>query len=863
MDAQASFVQVVWELESLRPTVRALHCCVNLVDGMRPVARVELTLQQLYTAIVWLAVLLQVLGICYAGESGGRDALPRFTLAWTLLALCAAGMNLVMLASTGASVDSWALHIGVLAWCVLGIPLRRAPAAVRWGCLVAPIVSEVLRAGMQFDYGVRVPLVLSLDVIVVSAQTGAAASMLSWRLLTLSHASGLLKAAASGSTHAEVLDARIRTPPFVNHESCVRHLVLHWDTSGRRVIEMLLRRWRGRYAALAALKALLDIGGLVTPVLLRMLTENLSHGTAHRASNVTIVMLLVIVSLGAGVLRTQYSLQLQHIAIHARGVLSAAVCRHAACLKRHEAPSGANVATHLTVDVNRIVDQIPCFNDLWSLPLQVLFALYLLYLQVSFAFVSGLVITLALIPVNMKLAKRIGCVNTELLRHNDERVLRVSEVLNNIRFVKMCGWAAAMLDWISRPRAAYMLQLRWLKLLDAWCVFFWATTPVFVSLATFSMYVWMGNELTPGRAVAALALFNMLILPLNAYPWVINGAVEANVSRRRLEEFLATLDLTADRDAQLQREGETFRGSRAGGSDAELAERLFRGIGVVDLHISPSRSAPTKIAVDSFELRRGELVVVTGAPGCGKSTLLRSLIGEAVVTGRDAASIDAGSAALVSQEPFLVGGSIRDNVLFGRPFEQTRYDRALHAAALSADVAAMPAGDGTAVGERGCALSGGQRLRVTLARAFFAEKPVVLLDDPLSCLDTTVCAHVVRHFIRPLLAEGTAIVIATHRIEFVSVLTDRVYTIEDGRTEVRAGGKNGTAAVSEQASRTSTMRWRRSSNRRHSTAAETFLWMQCSATSAVSARVCALSSCSSCLACKRCETRVTGSLRAG
>ena len=169
--------------------------------------------------------------------------------------------------------------------------------------------------------------------------------------------------------------------------------------------------------------------------------------------------------------------------------------------------------------------------------MQVVFTLYLLYVQVSVAFLTGLAITLALIPINMVLANKIQRVNSELMRQNDERVLRLSEMLRNMKCIKMCGWALKLHAWLVEPRQKYMVCLRWVKMLDAWCVFFWATTPVLVSLATFATYVWIGGSLTPGRAAAALALFVALIMPLNAYPWVINGAIEATVSGKRLATF--------------------------------------------------------------------------------------------------------------------------------------------------------------------------------------------------------------------------------------------------------------------------------------------------------------------------------------
>lgn len=76
------------------------------------------------------------------------------------------------------------------------------------------------------------------------------------------------------------------------------------------------------------------------------------------------------------------------------------------------------------------------------------------------------------------------------------------------------------------------------KYLDALCVFFWATTPVIISVLTFATYVLMGNTLSAAKVFTGIALLNMLIAPLNAFPWVLNGMMEAWVSIKRIQRLL-------------------------------------------------------------------------------------------------------------------------------------------------------------------------------------------------------------------------------------------------------------------------------------------------------------------------------------
>ncbi|KAL6765994.1 hypothetical protein V8C86DRAFT_2453065 [Haematococcus lacustris] len=149
-----------------------------------------------------------------------------------------------------------------------------------------------------------------------------------------------------------------------------------------------------------------------------------------------------------------------------------------------------------------------------------------------------------------------------------------------------------------------------------------------------------------------------------------------------------------------------------------------------------------------FELRSGELLGVCGEVGAGKSSLLAALLGELQplpAPGSGPGGEQPGGGALVvgrvaycPQVPCIVAGSVRENITFGREFDAQRYARVLAACALDLDIAALPAGDATELGERGINLSGGQKARVALARAAYSQPDVALLDDPLSAVDPRV-----------------------------------------------------------------------------------------------------------------------------
>ena len=149
----------------------------------------------------------------------------------------------------------------------------------------------------------------------------------------------------------------------------------------------------------------------------------------------------------------------------------------------------------------------------------------------------------------------------------------------------------------------------------------------------------------------------------------------------------------------------------------------------------------------------GSLTVVTGPVGSGKSTLLSAIAGEmSDVSGTISRQ---GTFVYAPQIAWVFSGTLRENILFGESYDEPRYTRIIEACALTEDFQRFPNGDQTVVGERGAVLSGGQRARVSLARAVYVDADLYLLDDPLSAVDFKVGRHIFEKCIKGLLGEKT------------------------------------------------------------------------------------------------------------
>ena len=189
-------------------------------------------------------------------------------------------------------------------------------------------------------------------------------------------------------------------------------------------------------------------------------------------------------------------------------------------------------------------------------------------------------------------------------------------------------------------------------------------------------------------------------------------------------------------------------------------------------------------ALDNVTLHvaNNQLVVITGSVGSGKSSLLLSIIEELPLCHGKIRSL--GRIAYISQTPWVFSGSVRENIVFGRPFNQHLYNQALEACDLQRDLRMLPGGDMTKVGQHGASLSGGQRARVSLARALYSEARIYLLDDPLSAVDSKVGKLLFERCICGMLSDCLRILV-THQVQYLKV-ADHVVVL-DGGSVVREG----------------------------------------------------------------------------
>ncbi|CAN3376554.1 hypothetical protein DIURU_002695 [Diutina rugosa] len=182
----------------------------------------------------------------------------------------------------------------------------------------------------------------------------------------------------------------------------------------------------------------------------------------------------------------------------------------------------------------------------------------------------------------------------------------------------------------------------------------------------------------------------------------------------------------------------------------------------------------------NLTVSKGEFIIIAGAIGSGKTSLLDAISGHMTATG---GTITINGNLLFCGQPWAQNATIRENIIFGLPFDRTWYDQVIYACSLQADLAILPGGDLTEVGERGITLSGGQKARLNLARSIYANPEILLMDDVLSAVDARVGRHIVDQCFMGLMKDKTR-VLATHQLGLISAADRVIFLNGDGTIDV-------------------------------------------------------------------------------
>eukprot|EP00804_Cyclotella_cryptica_P002770 CCRYP_021220-RD/>CCRYP_021220-RD protein AED:0.04 eAED:0.04 QI:576/1/1/1/1/0.85/7/1584/1189 len=607
-----------------------------------------------------------------------------------------------------------------------------------------------------------------------------------------------------------------------------------------------------------------DSNLFVGPIILNRLIRFLRDEEAPLSYGLTLVAIVTCSQIIMSITLRHYFYKCYNCGLRIRTAVVISIYRKSLVLslkERHARGGAGEIANLVGIDAQRMQDLMTYLHAVWYSFFQIGLALYFLHQQVGLAMLAGVGVILFLIPSTKTVTSYLGKIQTRLMKARDERVALNNEVLGSMKIIKIQAWEENFRKKLLELRDVELGRLKDYFFTSAVSVSLYSSTPLLVALATFTAYTLLGHDLDVAKALTALSLFDVLRFPLFMLPQIINRIVEAGISFERVREFLLCEEYKSVEEGHLKEIGEVWikngtfvydskkpalpeetETSKPRGNIGKLIQQNRRlmqeavldrqwemmllkaqlldaeeKIQSLQKQVQPhlvcesNRSQLEKWSPSSLlPLRRvcmhcspGDFIVVVGAVGSGKSTLINCLLGEGrPLTGTELAL--KGRLGVFLQTPFIMNESVKNNILFGHTgkIDEQRYQLAIEVCSLAHDLDILSAGDQTEIGEKGITLSGGQKARVSLARAVYHDAEIYLLDDPLAAVD----AHVGKDLFNKCIVDemllgrskknvstngsrmprerNATVILVTNALQYLShPMIDKIICLEDGCIE--------------------------------------------------------------------------------
>lgn len=471
------------------------------------------------------------------------------------------------------------------------------------------------------------------------------------------------------------------------------------------------------------------------------------------------------------------------------------------------------------------------FHVMWDGIYQIVGYMIILYVYIGWAAFVGLAVMFLVIPVQVVIFKKLMGINRAMVKDTDSRVKSTNEVLQGILGVKMAAWENQYAQVIRDSRAKELAFLKRNMYLGAFSSAYMFSIPAIVAVVALTVYAVNANGVVDAATLfTALSAFGQLRFPLMFYPQALNHLAQMRVSRKRIADFIALDEVQEDRTSEYasssgqqnntddnaivinqgtfswgasrsvvsanqakatldaKNKGKVAKKKKAATvKGAESSGDIEAGL-AMDATSAPQELEEPHATLEDINLTvaRNSLTALVGTVGVGKSSLVSAIIGEIK---RDSGSVAvSGSVAYAAQSAWILNATIRENILFGEPLDESRYRKVIKACQLAHDLEILQDGDQTMIGERGINLSGGQKQRVSVARAAYSSKEIVILDDPLSALDPEVAAKLFSSCILKFM-KGRTRVLVTNQLNVLK-RCDKIVCL--------ASGPDGTGRIAEQ-----------------------------------------------------------------
>ena len=342
---------------------------------------------------------------------------------------------------------------------------------------------------------------------------------------------------------------------------------------------------------------------------------------------------------------------------------------------------------------------------------------------------AGLSVFVIALPLNVYVSRRFSDAQGVLMKVRDQKMVVVTEALHGIRQIKFSAQEQQWQEKIGQKRDEELATQWRVFCFDTFLISIWILGPVMLSAVSLAVYSVLNGGLSASVAFTSITIMGSMEVSLAVLPEVIADALEAWVSVKRIDDYLKA----PERDPYIipSEDLDFENASIAWPSDSQEED-------------------PDRFTLKNINIRFpiNELSVISGKTGSGKSLFLAAILGEADLlaghvrvpqtpsseerfdykANKSDWIIDSAT-AFVAQIPWIENASIKNNILFGLPYDSGRYKKVLNCCALEKDLDRLPDGELTDIGANGINLSGGQRWRISFARALYSRAGILVLDD--------------------------------------------------------------------------------------------------------------------------------------
>jgi ABC-type multidrug transport system fused ATPase/permease subunit len=444
----------------------------------------------------------------------------------------------------------------------------------------------------------------------------------------------------------------------------------------------------------------------------------------------------------------------------------------------------------------------------------------MLFAFMGLSFVFGFVALIIFLMINFFIQSKSRAVQKIMLGKKDNRMRITTETFNSLKVLKLYAWEDEFLKRIEKTRDEEVKTYKNLFFFTNFNLMLLWLAPVAVSVASIGAYQYFVDVLKIDDIFTCLTIFNTIQEPIRSLPWTFNGIMETLVSMRRIEKYLHQEEVDPSRiltnDLDTIKRGISVKVERGYFSwgieiinedknkekvkskpniekegDSNLKENNKTKVQPINeesalMDSSRVDTARTVLKNINLEVNKGEFICIIGEVGSGKSSLLQAILNNMMpvvppnIPNEESLNkiILNGGVSYVSQIPWIQNNTVRENILFYSEYDEVKYNTVLDLCELRPDLEVLVGKDMTEIGEKGINLSGGQKARISIARAMYADSDIYMLDDPISALDAHVGQNIMKKCILNYMENKTRILV-THALQYLSY-ADRIIYMDNG-----------------------------------------------------------------------------------